>query len=71
MWRVTDKFRVVLGGNTYVNVRDLVVCQGKSLFTLRRSDDGVLGIDFDIYGPDGPKRNGWSSLTGRPLLISC
>jgi hypothetical protein len=43
MWQVTKRFRVRLGGNAYINVPQLVVYRGDSLFTLKRSDDGVLG----------------------------
>ena len=55
MWQVTENFRVVIGGNTYSQVGSIISYKGQSLFTLRRHDDGTLGIDFDIYGADGKK----------------
>jgi hypothetical protein len=53
VWEIEDKFRVRLGGNTYINCKTLVAVQGESLFSLRRHDDGYLGIDFDIYDDSG------------------
>ena len=57
-----DKFRVILGGNTYINTPNLVVFKGKPLFTIKRSSDGLLGIDFDIFDKGGNRvaavRNG-------------
>jgi hypothetical protein len=56
MWKVTDKFRVRIGGNTYINVGTLVAYKGDSLLTLKRSDeDGVLGVFFDIYDKNGKR----------------
>jgi hypothetical protein len=56
MWEVEDKFRVIIGGNTYINVADLVVYKGDSLFTLkRRESDGQLGIDFDVFDEAGKR----------------
>jgi hypothetical protein len=55
MWRVAEHYRVRLGGNTYIDCRDLIVFRGGSLFNLRRHDDGYLGIDFDIYDQNGAK----------------
>jgi hypothetical protein len=53
MWEVAQNYRVRLGGNTYINCRQLVSFQGKPLFNLRRHEDGYLGIDFDIYDAQG------------------
>jgi hypothetical protein len=54
MWHVEDKFRVIIGGNTYINIPNIVVYKGESLFTLkRREKDGQLGIDFDIFDKKG------------------
>lgn len=50
---VTDKFRVRLGGNTYIDVRNLVVYDNQTLFTLKRHEDGYLGIYFELYDADG------------------
>lgn len=55
MWQVEDRFRVRLGGNTYINCTNLVTVGGETLFTLRRHDDGYLRIDFDIYNAEGYK----------------
>jgi hypothetical protein len=63
MWKTPDKFKVKIGGNTYINCSDLIVGQRESLFQLkRREEDGLLGVDFDVYAQDGSKvatvRNG-------------
>ena len=56
MWHVEDRFRAIIGGNTYVNVANLVVYRGTSLFTLkRRKSDGQLGIDFDVFDKSGAR----------------
>ncbi len=50
MWKVEKDFKVILGGNTYINVPNLVAYKGKPLFKIeRRESDGLLGISFDIY----------------------
>ena len=54
MWQVEDKFRVIIGGNTYINVPNIVVYKGQPLFVLRRREsDSQLGIDFDIFEKSG------------------
>lgn len=56
MWNIEDKFRVIIGGNTYINVANLVVYKGEPLFTLkRRESDGQLGIDFDVFDGTGAR----------------
>lgn len=55
MWEVAENYQVRIGGNTYINCGELVVFKGKPLFNLRRTDDGYLGIDFDIYNAEGHK----------------
>ena len=56
MWNVENTFKVRLGGNVYVNVKTLIEYNGECLFTLKRSEnDGLLGIDFDIYNKDGDR----------------
>jgi hypothetical protein len=56
MWIVEDKFRVIIGGNTYINTPNIVVCKGQPLFVLkRRESDGQLGIDFDIFSKNGDR----------------
>ena len=62
-WKVPEGFKVIAGGNTYINTPDLIVYQGECVFELKRSDrDGYLGISFDIRGESGEKletvRNG-------------
>ena len=54
-FQVTDRFHVRLGGNTFIDTPNLVMYDGTPIFQLRRHEDGYLGIDFDIYGPDGTK----------------
>ena len=56
MWKIEDKFKVIIGGNTYINVPNLVVYKNQSLFTIkRRESDGLLGIDMDIFDKDGER----------------
>jgi len=56
MWTVEDRFSVKLGGNIYVNTPHLVVYKGKPLFQMYRSEnDGILGIDFDVYDASGKR----------------
>jgi len=56
MWNVPEKFKVILGGNTFINTPNLIVYIEEPLFRLTRStSDGILGIDFDIYGAEGAK----------------
>jgi len=55
MWEVEDRFKIKIGGITFINVPNLVVYKGQSLFTVKRHDDGYLGIYFDIYNPKGYK----------------
>jgi len=56
MWYTEDEFKVKIGGTTYINVPNIVVCKGVSLFKIIRSDsDGLIGIDFDIYDENGKK----------------
>jgi hypothetical protein len=54
MWYVEDRFRVIIGGNTYINTPNIVVYKGKPLFVIKRSArDGLLGIDFDVLDKNG------------------
>ena len=56
MWYMEDKFRVIIGGNTYINTPNILVYKGKPLFLIKRSDrDGLLGIDFDIFDKNGKR----------------
>lgn len=55
-WKVEESFRVVLGGNTFVNTPNLVEYQGDSLFSIERNEDsGYLAISFKIYDETGAK----------------
>ena len=50
-WIVPEHFKVILGGNTYIDCPILIDYKGQSLFELRRSaTDGYLGISFDHTG---------------------
>ncbi len=54
MWTVEDHFKVIIGGNTYIDVPNLVVYKGQTLFTLKRHDEnGELGIYFELYNAKG------------------
>ena len=56
MWKVEKEFAIRLGGNTYIDTPDLIVCQGTSIFQVRRSDeDGMLGIDFGVFDSKGQR----------------
>lgn len=56
MWKMEKEFVVKLGGVTYINTPNLIVCKGQSLFRIRRSEnEGILGIDFDMYDSKGAK----------------
>ena len=55
MWQVENKFKVIIGGNTYIDTPNIVVYKGVSLFTIKRSEDGLLGIDFDLYDKQGKR----------------
>ena len=55
MWQVEREFAVRFGGNTYIGTPDLVVYQGRSLFRMRRGDDGTLGIDFNVFDARGKR----------------
>lgn len=62
-WMVPEHFKVIIGGNTYIDCPVIIEYKGESLFVLRRSDrDGYLAIDFDLYGRNGKRvgtvRNG-------------
>ena len=55
-WRVEEKFKVKIGGNTYINTPNLILYGEEPLFKIYRStSDGLLGIDFDIYEENGNK----------------
>lgn len=56
MWEIEDHFKVRVGGNTYIDTPDIIVYKGQSLFTLKRhSDNGYLGIYFEIYDSVGQR----------------
>lgn len=53
MFKLAGFPTVRFGGNTYINVPNLVVYRGTPLFRLRRLDDGMLGIDFEVHDANG------------------
>ena len=54
MWFVEKQFKVIIGGNVYVNVPNLVVYNDRTLFSLKRHDDnGQLGIYFELFDAQG------------------
>jgi hypothetical protein len=56
MWSVSQSFKVKLGGNYYIDCGSLIDFHGSPLFTVkRREEDGLLGIDFDIYDAKNKK----------------
>lgn len=52
-FQITDKFRIQLGGNIYINMQELVKYKDQRLFTLKRHEDGYLGIYFELYDQHG------------------
>jgi hypothetical protein len=61
--------------NTYINVPNLVVYKGQTLFTLKRAENGELGIYFEIYDAEGThissvKRNQIYPVAGQKDLYS-
>jgi hypothetical protein len=55
-WQLPEHFKVLIGGNTYIDCPTIIDYKGKSVFELRRSDsDGFLAINFDVYAKDGSK----------------
>ena len=75
MWAVEDHFRVVIGGNTYIGVPNLVAYKGQTLFTMKRADNGELGIYFELYDANGAhiasvKRNQIYPSAGQKELYS-
>jgi hypothetical protein len=55
MWAVEKEFAIRLGGNTYIDTPNLIVYKGVSLFQVYRSDDGLLGVDFDVFDSKGQR----------------
>lgn len=55
MWQIETKFSVRLGGNTYVDTPNLVTFRGNPIFRIRRGDDGMLGIDFEVFDAGGKR----------------
>ena len=50
MWYNENNFTVVIGGNNYINVPNILVYKGESVFKITRAErTDLLGIDFDIY----------------------
>ncbi len=55
MWRIEENFRVKVGGNTFVNARNLILYKDECLFTIKRTEDGFIGIDFDVFDEKGER----------------
>ena len=56
MWYVEDECKIKLGGNTYINVPNIIVYRGEPLFKISRSErSNLLGIDFDIFDKNGER----------------
>lgn len=55
-WKVPEHFKVLIGGNTFIDCPTIIDYKGRSVFELLRSDtDGFLGINFDVYAKNGSK----------------
>lgn len=62
-WMVPEHFKVIIGGNTYIDCPTIIRYKGKEVFSLKRSDrNDFLGIDFDVFDSSGSRlatvRNG-------------
>ena len=56
MWLKEAEFRLLMGGNVFVNMRSVFDYEGEPLFTIhRREDDGQLSIDFDVFDEAGKR----------------
>jgi hypothetical protein len=56
MWKMEPRFAVHLGGNTYINTPNLVVCKGTAVLHVRRNEpDGTLGIRLHVYDKTGKR----------------
>ena len=55
MWSVPKHFKIRLGGATFIDTPVLVEHYGTPLVTVKRHDNGDLGIYFDIYNEHGEK----------------
>jgi hypothetical protein len=55
-WEIEEKYVVVIGGNGFQNIKDLVVYRGAAVFTIERNvDSRYLAISFKIFDEDGHK----------------
>jgi hypothetical protein len=56
VWTLPEHFKVVLGGNAYIDTPTLIEAHGEPLLVLRRNDaNGCLDVRFDIYNESGTK----------------
>lgn len=56
MWYKEDNFTVVIGGNKYINVPNILVYKGVPVFKITRAErTDLLGIDFEIHDSQGNK----------------
>jgi hypothetical protein len=56
MWTMPPRFAVYLGGNTYINTPNLIVCKGTPVLHIRRNEpDGTLGIRLHVYDRSGQR----------------
>lgn len=54
-FQVTEEYQVRLGSNIIKNCKSILAFAGKPFFTLKRHEDGYLGIYFDIHDSQGNK----------------
>ncbi|MBV9242863.1 MAG: hypothetical protein JO314_12740 [Acidobacteria bacterium] len=55
MWEVEDHFSVKIGGNYCIDTPNIVAFRDDPIFVLKRSEDGYLGIWFEIFDDSGQK----------------
>src|SRR5437762_891163 len=53
---ISDVIGEEIGGNKYINVPNILIYKGESVFRITRAEStGLLGIDFDIFDSNGNK----------------
>ena len=55
VWLAERHFKIKLGGNFFTNCPVLVAFDRRPLFGVTRSEEGLLGIDFEVFNATGVK----------------
>jgi hypothetical protein len=54
-FQVEDHYHVIIGSNTFIDNEHLITYKGEPLLTLKRHENGYLGIYLDLYNKNGQK----------------